>query len=39
MTENKRQQLKNAFIAGEKSGFANYTLESIISDLDNEGNG
>jgi hypothetical protein len=28
--------LRNALIAGEKSGFADYKLEDIISDLDND---
>jgi hypothetical protein len=36
MIENKRQQLKDALIAGEKSGFVDYKLEDIISDLNNE---
>lgn len=34
--ENKLALLRNALIAGEKNGFADYKLEDIISDLDNE---
>jgi hypothetical protein len=34
--ESKLALLRNAFIVGEKSGFADYKLEDIISDLDND---
>ena len=34
--ENKVAILKSALIAGEKSGFTDYSLQDIISELDRE---
>jgi antitoxin ParD1/3/4 len=34
--ENKVAALRSALIAGEKSGFADYSFQDIISDLDKE---
>jgi antitoxin ParD1/3/4 len=34
--ENKVAVLRTALIAGEKSGFVDYSLGDIIADLDNE---
>jgi antitoxin ParD1/3/4 len=35
--ENKLTALRSALMAGEKSGFVDYALQDIISDLDKEG--
>lgn len=34
--ENKLTALRTALMAGKKSGFVDYSLQSIISDLDKE---
>jgi antitoxin ParD1/3/4 len=34
--ENKLLALRTALIAGEESGFTDYSLENIISELDSE---
>ncbi|MCD9031283.1 type II toxin-antitoxin system ParD family antitoxin [Luteimonas sp. Y-2-2-4F] len=35
-TENKQEALRNALIAGERSGRAGYSYESLIADLNSE---
>ena len=35
-TETKLETLRELLAEGEKSGFADYSYESIVSDLDNE---
>ena len=35
-TESKREVLRKALVAGERSGRANYSYESLVSELDSD---